>query len=209
MHHFLLLQARNFDDPMRLQEVGCFSRALRCDPEQIELFDLLTGAPDDSRLGRVDVVLLGGSGDYSVAQGGSWLGPALGAMRHLVEIAKPTFASCWGSQAMARALGGEVVTDMDRAELGTIEVAPDRGRSPRSYLRSVGRSVPGADGAPRLHHPAAARGHTACVERQGPESSVSHERKADLLHPVPSRTRSRSVSPASARLSSIRRVDQR
>jgi GMP synthase (glutamine-hydrolysing) len=65
------------------------------------------------------VVLLGGSGDYSVARGGPWLPAALETMQELYEYSKPTFASCWGFQAMARALGGEVVTDHDLAEVGT------------------------------------------------------------------------------------------
>lgn len=119
---YLLLQVRNADDPMRQQEVGCFSRALAAPRENIRVFDLLTGVPEVELLESVDVVLLGGSGDYSVAEGGPWLPAALEAMRELFEFSKPTFASCWGFQAMAKALGGEVVTDVTRAELGTIEV---------------------------------------------------------------------------------------
>jgi GMP synthase (glutamine-hydrolysing) len=107
---------------MREQEVRCFARALGCGQQQIEVFDLLGGAPSIRQLGNFDVVLLGGSGDYSVASGGSWLSPALAAMRELYDLGKPTFASCWGFQAMARALGGEVVTDVARAELGTVKV---------------------------------------------------------------------------------------
>jgi GMP synthase (glutamine-hydrolysing) len=45
------------------------------------------------------------------------------SMRELYEFSKPTFASCWGFQAMARAMGGEVVTDIGRAELGTLKVS--------------------------------------------------------------------------------------
>jgi len=37
----------------------------------------------------------------------------------LYAKSRPTFASCWGFQAMAQALGGTVVTDRDRAEVGT------------------------------------------------------------------------------------------
>jgi len=116
---FLLLQVRNPDDPMRHQEVRCFSRCLATPTETIEIFDLLSGAPGPDALERADVVLLGGSGDYSVARGGPWLEPALAAMRALYETSKPTFASCWGFQAMARALGGEVITDRTRAEVGS------------------------------------------------------------------------------------------
>lgn len=117
---FLLLQVRNADDPMLRQEVRCFARCFACDVGRVEVFDLLSGAPGKAELARADVVLLGGSGDYSVARGGPWLQGALDAMAALYEQGKPTFASCWGFQAMARALGGEVVTDRSRAEVGSV-----------------------------------------------------------------------------------------
>ena len=117
---FLLLQVRNADDPMREHEIQCFSRSLRCDPDRIRIFDLLGGVPSQRELGEVDVILLGGSGDYSVAKGGPWLPGALETMRQLYETSKPTFASCWGFQAIARAMGGEVVTDHGLAEVGTL-----------------------------------------------------------------------------------------
>lgn len=116
---YLLLQVRNADDPMRSHEIACFARALPCEAEQIRVCDLIAGVPSKQLLDSVDVVLLGGSGDYSVAEGGPWLPAALESMRDLHARNKPTFASCWGFQAMARALGGAVVTDLSRAELGT------------------------------------------------------------------------------------------
>ena len=136
---FLLLQVRNADDPMRGHEVACFARAFGCPQERIRVFDLLRGVPGPGELARADIVLLGGSGDYSVAEGGPWLPAALEAMRELHDQGKPTFASCWGFQAMARALGGEVVTDPGRAEVGTIwlELTPEGERDP--VLGPVGR----------------------------------------------------------------------
>jgi GMP synthase (glutamine-hydrolysing) len=116
---YLLLQVRNSGDPMRRHEVACFARALGCDAERIGVFDLISGVPSKPLIDSADVVLLGGSGDYSVAAGGDWLPAALEAMRELYEWSKPTFASCWGFQAMARAMGGSVITDISRAELGT------------------------------------------------------------------------------------------
>jgi GMP synthase (glutamine-hydrolysing) len=129
---YLLLQVRNPDDPMREHEVRCFARALRCAPRQIRVVDLLAECPSLATLDTVDVVLLGGSGDYSVAEGGPWFEPALEAMRDLDAVAKPTFASCWGFQAMARALGGEVVTDPLRAEVGSlvVKLTPEGERDP-------------------------------------------------------------------------------
>ncbi len=129
MLRYLLLQVRDASDPMRSQEVECFARALESERSQIREFDLLSGAPSASAVDAVDIVLLGGSGDYSVARGGPWLEEALLAMRRLHDESKPTFASCWGFQAMARAMGGVVVNDPARAELGTLRIqVADAGR---------------------------------------------------------------------------------
>lgn len=116
---FLLMQVRNADDPMREQEVAAFSRVLDCDPAQITVHDLLQGGPALSTLAAADVVLLGGSGHYSAAGEGAWLERILDVLRDLHTQSKPTFASCWGFQAMARAMGGRVIHDLERAELGT------------------------------------------------------------------------------------------
>lgn len=139
---FLLLQVRNVDDPMRHNEIKCFSKALDCDPAQIAVFDLLSGVPTPNQIHAVDVVLLGGSGDYSVAEGGAWLPAALESMRELVELSTPTFASCWGFQAMARALGGTVVTDLTRAEVGTIDVTLTEEGRRDPVFQTLGNTFP-------------------------------------------------------------------
>lgn len=119
---FLLLQVRNADDPMRHQEVLAFARAIDCDPQQIGVHDLLTGGPPKASRDAADVLLLGGSGHYSAAGEGEWLERILDALREIHNTAKPTFASCWGFQAMARAMGGRVIHDLEHAELGTHEL---------------------------------------------------------------------------------------
>ncbi|MBX3435980.1 MAG: type 1 glutamine amidotransferase [Planctomycetaceae bacterium] len=123
---YLLLQVRNADDPMRGHEVECFARALESSVERISVADLLSEPVSAAKVGAVDVVLLGGSGHYSVAYEKSlaeppdeWLRRALDLLRSLHAKQKPTFASCWGFQAMARALGGQVIHDAARAEIGT------------------------------------------------------------------------------------------
>jgi GMP synthase (glutamine-hydrolysing) len=116
---YLLLQVRNPDDPMRGHEVRSFCRALAAQPEQISVFDLLSGRLPPERLADCDVVLLGGSGHYSVTEEGPWLERALESMRAVHASGTPTFASCWGFQAMARAMGGRVVKDLAHAEVGT------------------------------------------------------------------------------------------
>jgi GMP synthase (glutamine-hydrolysing) len=119
---YLLLQVRNPDDPMRGQEVGCFARALETTREKIGVFDLLSASLSENDLEKIDVVVLGGSGHYSVTENAPWLDRALDSLRVVYDARKPTFASCWGFQAMARALGGKVIKDLDRAEIGTHDV---------------------------------------------------------------------------------------
>ena len=120
---YLLLQTRNATDAMRTQEVRCFARMLDCDLSAIEVFDLLATALSADKLQSADVVLLGGSGHYSAAGEGAWLERALDSMREVHRLAKPTFASCWGFQAMARAMGGRCINDLPHAEVGTIELS--------------------------------------------------------------------------------------
>ena len=120
---YLLLQVRNADDPMRSQEVSCFARALETQISRIGVFDLLGGPLQDVDLDQSDVILIGGSGHYSAAGEGEWLEVALESLRVVHASNKPTFASCWGFQAMARAMGGRVVHDLNRAELGVHHVS--------------------------------------------------------------------------------------
>ena len=129
---YLLLQIRNADDPMRRQEVNCFARAMKADADQFVTFDLLGGLPSKSHYDKFDVVLLGGSGHYSAAGEAAWLDRTLDGLRQLHALGKPTFASCWGFQAFARALGGEVLHDLSRAEIGTKQIR----------LTAAGRSDP-------------------------------------------------------------------
>ena len=129
---YLLLQIRNPDDPMRSQEIACFARAMQANISQFATFDLLNELPSNSYYNDFDVILLGGSGHYSAAGEAEWLDRTLDGLRELHALGKPTFASCWGFQAFARALGGEVVHDLSRAELGTKKV----------QLTEAGRSDP-------------------------------------------------------------------
>ncbi len=119
---FLLLQIRDADDPVRHQEIDCFLRSLRCHPDQLDVHSLLEGAPASATEQRAQVVLIGGSGRYSAIGESDWLLRTLDLLRDLHSRSRPVFASCWGFQAMARALGGRVERDPQRAELGTLAV---------------------------------------------------------------------------------------
>ncbi len=118
----LLLQLRDPDDPMRADEVSCFERVLSPLPVRISTFDLLAGLLQPKDLEGADFVFLGGSGAYSAATGGPWLERALESLRLVHASGVPAFASCWGFQGMAAAMGGSVVRDPSRAEVGTYEL---------------------------------------------------------------------------------------
>lgn len=121
MSRYLLLQIRDTDDPMRLQEIACFARALGCEVHEIAAHNLLSGSPGNSTLFQSDIILIGGS-KYSVTEQHSWLNAAFRTLEQIVSSSIPTFASCWGCQAFAQAMGGQVRTDVSRAELGMHEV---------------------------------------------------------------------------------------
>lgn len=155
---FLLLQVRNPDDPMRRHEVRAFARALSCDVEHIFVLDLLNEPVNCDVVRPFDAVLLGGSGDYSATGSQPWLLRALDGLKRLRDGRIPVFASCWGFQAFARALGGVVERDEDRAEVGTYPVwlteasksdpvfggLPDRFNAHMGHMDHVTQLPPGA-----------------------------------------------------------------
>lgn len=171
---FLLLQVRNFDDPMLVAEVRSFARALRVREEQIAVADLLAGFPHAAILRTCDAVLLGGSGHYSVAHDSPWLDEILAGLAELCQSGKSTFASCWGFQAIARALGGRVIHDVERAEVGTLPITlteagrrdPIFGALPLTFLGQLGHEdhvVELPPGAIRLAYSAKAEHQAFCL----------------------------------------------
>ncbi len=119
---YLLLQIRDANDPIGPQEVDCFAKTLGCGNGDIATLNLLNERLTTAKLDAVEAVLIGGSGDYSAAGESEWLENVFSDLRMLVDTRKPTFASCWGFQAIARALGGRCIHDPAHAELGTIEL---------------------------------------------------------------------------------------
>ncbi len=119
----LLLQARLKTDPMAPHEHKCFADALRIPRSQLTVHDGITSAPDASLLARHDMLVIGGSGDFSVTDDEAWLPHFFGFLKDfVVDQRYPTFGSCFGFQALVVAAGGEVITDLDRSEIGTFDV---------------------------------------------------------------------------------------
>ena len=119
---FLLLQVRQPDDPMREQEVNCFANVLNVESNAIRTLDLLQPDAVSESLNQADIILIGGSGDYSVAEGSPNCDLQLEIVRQVCDLGKPTFGSCWGFQAIGRVLGGTVQNRPDMAEVGSVEL---------------------------------------------------------------------------------------
>jgi len=113
----LLIQARSSQD-IEHQEQACFLERCRIDPPQLIPFNITRSPLTNALLAGMDAVMIGGAGEYSATQNYPWMPALLDFVRLLYERSIPTFGSCWGHQIIARALGGEVIYDTARAELG-------------------------------------------------------------------------------------------
>lgn len=104
-------------------ELDCFVSACDLAPDQFSVFNLPTDDLQHLELVGVDGIIIGGSGDFSLVEGGfEWRDDALELARHLVRVGKPTFGACFGLQVIVEALGGTLVRDEERAEVGSFPV---------------------------------------------------------------------------------------
>lgn len=118
---------------MAAQERRCFARHTGLPIERIVCWDLLTGPPALGHAREYDVLMIGGSGDFMVSQRDlPQFSAVLELLRGVVETGHPTFASCFGFQCLVEALGGQIVYDPERTEVGTYEVSltPEARRDP-------------------------------------------------------------------------------
>ena len=118
----LLLQARRQNDPIIINELNCFSRSLNIEKKYFTIKDLTRDNVKYSDIKKHDFIIIGGSGDYSIAKGGFFMNQTMDIMKFIFDKSKKTFGSCWGFQAMAKAIGGEVINNLKLAELGTVEL---------------------------------------------------------------------------------------
>ena len=123
MKPFLLLQARQPDDPMRAHEHGCFAAAMQIEADAIGAVDVVARAPKAADLQGVKALLIGGSGNFSARGDEPWLHAAMAFLReHVIEPGRPMFAVCFGLQLLGRTLNVDVINDPDHREVGTFEL---------------------------------------------------------------------------------------
>ncbi len=127
---FTLIQCRNPHDPMREQEIQCFYQALNFPGSIVSDVNILEELPHTKLFEQTDAILVGGSGDFGVIDGYSFLKPLFEFLGDVCEAGFPMFASCFGFQALCQALGGNVIRDAKNAEVGTYEMQlTDEGKS--------------------------------------------------------------------------------
>ncbi len=116
---------------MAVHEHECFVQTLGVEREAITCHNLLGGAPDARTLEETDLILIGGSGDFSVTDSKPFIHQFIDFLADVcVARSFPTFGSCFGFQGLVVAGGGTVVTDPARAEVGTFDIfVTDEGRS--------------------------------------------------------------------------------
>ena len=118
----LLISLRAPSDPMAAHERRCFAERADVPMERLLMHPMMDGPVPRAALDSAHAVLFGGSGAWSVLDDTPWIRAALDLMVEVVALQRPAYASCFGFQGLALALGGRVENDESRTELGATEL---------------------------------------------------------------------------------------
>lgn len=116
----LYLQIRN-DPVTRVEELQEFARHSQLNEKQFTILNVFDEPIFSSDCADAyDAVFVGGSSDASVLKPDQYpfIHPAKKLLKHCVEQSIPVFASCFGFQLGVEALGGIVIHDPQRMEMG-------------------------------------------------------------------------------------------
>lgn len=143
----LVLQSRFESDPMLEHEQQCFHAATGLGEEELGFHNVVQRVPTLDDVRPYHAVIIGGSGDFSVVERDQpFFDPLEMFIRELVGGGFPTFGCCFGFQLLVNALGGTVVRDPVRAELGSYDVEltdegmedPLFGQLPARFIAQMG-----------------------------------------------------------------------
>lgn len=115
----LLVSLRDPDDPMAAHERSCFLEHTGLPSHALDVAAMVSGRP---ALDGYGLIFFGGSGAYSVLDGIDWIDQTIDVMLEVIHRQIPAYASCFGFQGLALALGGRVVHDAARAEMGAVRL---------------------------------------------------------------------------------------
>ena len=117
----LLVQFRHAES-MKNHERENVARSANVALSQVEVLNALSEPLDDVIYNRSDLIVLGGSGDYSIFADLACMSKLRSWTQRALKEDKPLLGSCLGAQFMAEFLGGEVVTDAALEEIGSMAV---------------------------------------------------------------------------------------
>ncbi|MEM8834354.1 MAG: type 1 glutamine amidotransferase [Planctomycetota bacterium] len=118
----LLIQIRD-DDHVADHELLCFRERLELPIDAITTVNVVRGADLSAGVLRAhDAILVGGAGAHSATDNDPFVQPLIDAILRTIDLDIPMFGSCYGHQIIARALGGEVITDHATSEVGGFSV---------------------------------------------------------------------------------------
>lgn len=119
----LLLQARCEADASRFDERQSFADRCGLPLENVVVFDLIEATPTLAQVQQYDALMIGGSGEFYVSKRNlPGFEAVVGLLGEVTAVSHPTFASCFGFQLLAHALGGEIIYDPNNVETGTYPV---------------------------------------------------------------------------------------
>lgn len=122
----VLVSLRDVDDPMNDHERRCFLSTTGLERLEVAFAargDLETRSQQEALLRSADLLLFGGSGAYSVLDEQPWVRRFIDFLPLVPERGMPAWASCFAFQGLALAMGGEVVRDDKRQQLGACLVS--------------------------------------------------------------------------------------
>jgi GMP synthase (glutamine-hydrolysing) len=141
----LLVQARATED-MEIQEQSCFLERSRVYRTQMKSVNVTRHRLTEALLDEADALMIGGAGEFSATKDYIWSDDIVSLIHAAAAREMPTFGSCWGHQMLARSLGGRVIHDHARAEMGCHHVhLTDEGQRdelfrnfPKTFLANMG-----------------------------------------------------------------------
>ena len=136
----LLIQIRRPDDVMSLHERQCISNRIGALKRPLTSWNAFESPVPSKMLAQCAGIIIGGSGDFSVHHPLSqrFVEPLLKTLDEIAALRRPLFGICFGHQLFGRWLGQAVVTDPERAELGTVEVV----KTPSGMVTPVLKALP-------------------------------------------------------------------
>ena len=138
----LLVQIRRSGDPMLEHEKICMRRRLSGVSVELRERNVLETPPKADWLDGCDLMVIGGSGDFSVhdPRSRSWITGLRQLLDEALSKEVPGFGICFGHQLLGLHFGGVVRTGEEGAEAGTVEVSLTESGMEEPLFQGMGAS---------------------------------------------------------------------